>query len=126
MSEELHQALDLARQLFAMVNDRVKESTGQGALQNVFDMAQPAMQEVVPAAFVLLPIIRGVILPMVENALTPDEYDAVVGSIAIIEQGVSSIVAAAAIERQRIQAMSADELERYARENGLYRNEGTS
>jgi hypothetical protein len=115
------QALDLARRAFASIDASVRAQTGQTAVAAAFDLASPALMKVVPAAWALVPLFRSLILPMIETALTPQEYDRIDVALRAIEAAMDEICSAARSERLRIEALPDVAIDQYLRDNNLIR-----
>jgi len=113
---------DDALRAFATLNDAVKKQTGHSVLSSALDLASPALSKIVPASALLIPLLRSVILPMVEAKLSAQEYTELTLSLATIEEGLEDLLSAASAERARIAAMSDAEVDQYLRQNNIIRD----
>jgi hypothetical protein len=111
------------RTAFAEADAAARREHGKGAVTAAFDLAAPALNRVLPAAWALIPLIRAIILPMVEKQLTPSEYTRLVLSLQEIEDAVDEIANTARIERARITALDDAGVDAYLKDNNLYRSD---
>lgn len=116
-------ALDVARDIFAKADEVVRQKTGSGIIATAFDMAAPAMVKQAPALAILLPIIRRIMLPMVEKALTAQEYTETVIAVQVLEDTLADLIAKAVAAQARIDAMTDDEIDQYLASNNMIRQE---
>ena len=112
----------MALQVFSSLNVAIKKQTGgKGAIEMAFDLATPAMMKSLPAAVMLVPIMRATILPMVEKMLSSAEYTQIDVALTSIESAASEIGSAAAAARAQIDAMDDAALDAFLKDNSLIR-----
>jgi hypothetical protein len=117
------EAIDLARQVFTRANEIVKTNTGKSVVETAFDLAAPAITKQMPAVAILLPMLKRLILPMIEKSLTSDQYTQIAIAIADLEQAMDDITDRAAAARALIEGMSEEQVEAYLRKEGLIRSQ---
>jgi len=93
-----------------------------GSISNIVDIAAPLLNKTVPGVAAALPIIKNVLLPMAEGALTTDEADKLSDALRKIEDGLEASSAAAAKVKRDVDRMSTEDLYKFADVQGNFRD----
>ncbi len=117
------EAIDLARQVFTRANEVVKTQTGKSIVETAFNLASPAITKQMPAVAILLPMLKRLILPMIEKSLTSDQYTQIAIAMADLEQAMDDITDRAQAARALIEGMSEEQVDAYLRKEGLIRSQ---
>lgn len=116
-------AAEIAADVFAKANAAVKDNTGESIVAHALDIALPMVTKAWPAISIIVPIIRKIALPAIENTLSSREYVDLVLSLELLESAAADMASAATIARGRIAAMSDEEVDAWLSENDLFRKD---